>query len=145
MKKILLIFSIALYASGCVQTMNPATPLDLALINAVRLGKLEEIRDLIAKGADINAGDEDGRQELAHVAKAGNLAVVKLLLANGACINAKDYYGWSAIMEAARGNHAETVAYLASKGAKVNTEALNGRISLTNNSRLLSHTRQSLN
>ena len=49
------------------------------LFSAVAAGRLETIRDLLAKGLDVNAVDEEGRTALMNAAESGQSAVASTL------------------------------------------------------------------
>jgi uncharacterized protein len=68
------------------------TELNKALKAAAGLGKVEMVKDLINKGADVQFRDpmENGKTPLVKSILAGHLDVVKVLLENGADINYPD-------------------------------------------------------
>lgn len=74
------------------------TPLTLA----AGRNDLAAAKDLLARGADVNAKDADGYTVLMYAAFYGNAEIVELLLDNGAEVNARDNRGLSALMEAAK-------------------------------------------
>ncbi|MBN2270416.1 MAG: ankyrin repeat domain-containing protein [Sedimentisphaerales bacterium] len=107
------------------RTTRQRTPLDYA----VKGGKVEAVRLLIAEGADINAGDKD-TPVLIQAVISGNTEIAGLLLANGADLNV---VGSSMRMTALhtavlRGNK-EMVQLLIDKGADVNVK-VGGRTAL---------------
>ena len=79
-----------------------------ALWNAVRDGKLEEVRRLLADHADPNASDDEGWTPLHIAAQNGGVDATKLLLEHGANPNSIDHHGngplWYAGNEVARIN-----------------------------------------
>jgi ankyrin repeat protein len=84
---------------------------------AAQEGKMETIALLIAKGANVNAKDEDRWIPL-HVARTKEVA--KLLIAEGADVNAKDWDGVTPLHRAAINGHKEVVELLIANGADVN-------------------------
>lgn len=99
--------------------------------------KLEIIKYLISKGADINATDKDGKNALIlHLGYPEDLDVVKALVggnggflslfkkSNGVDVNAKDNKGKTALMYA---RSLEVVKYLLSKGADINAKDNKGK------------------
>jgi RNA polymerase sigma factor (sigma-70 family) len=109
--------------------------LNEALIRAVKDGKIEEIRDLLTKGADIhvraNKGMKGGSENwplLAFAVEEKNLEIAKLLIEKGADVNAKgiitksqdeNEFFDSILAVAVRRESAEIVELLVSKGADV--------------------------
>lgn len=92
---------------------------------AAQSGDTEEVRRLIAAGADLNALDAEGNAALHLAANNGHLDVVRALLDGGADANAKDAQGWTPIFKAAY-NHemdcgfAPVAQALVDAGADVN-------------------------
>lgn len=67
-----------------------------ALMTAVILNHAKEVPDLLAKGADVNAKDAEGRTALMWAAMGGNTDIVKALLEAGADAGLIDNKGYSA-------------------------------------------------
>jgi ankyrin repeat protein len=67
------------------------------LFEAAREGNLEEIKQLIAKGVDVNVKDNEGWTALMDAAGKGHVACVRMLLDAGADVNAKTDYGYTAM------------------------------------------------
>jgi ankyrin repeat protein len=63
------------------------------LHKAAKEGNLKLVKELVSKGADVNAKDKYGRTPLHYAAKEGHLDVVKFLVSKGADVNAKDEKG----------------------------------------------------
>jgi cytohesin len=66
---------------------------DVSLHMAARYGLTGKLKELIAKGSDINAADSSGQTALHYAARRGYKEIVELLLANGANVNTKDNKG----------------------------------------------------
>ena len=81
---------------------------------------------LLAKGAEVNAKDEDSETPLHEAASKGHLDVVKALLAKGAEVDAKNKYGKTPLLFAAWHDHLDVVKALLSKGAEVNAKTKDG-------------------
>lgn len=65
----------------------------IPLHRAVQNGHLETVSSILAHGADVNAGDDQGTRALHFAAKACQMDIVETLLAHGADINIKDNDG----------------------------------------------------
>jgi hypothetical protein len=87
------------------------------LMAAARAGDVEVVRDLVRRGGEIEARDEDGYTALMYAAGAGELAAVDELIAGGADVNARDSGASTPLMFAAQGGHAEIVRRLLDAGA----------------------------
>jgi ankyrin repeat protein len=87
------------------------------------------MRDLIARGADVNAVyGEEGTTALMDAAEAGNVEMTETLLRGGAHVNVQtmDDDNFAALHCAARGGHLEVVKTLIRHGAKVDVIAKSG-------------------
>ena len=82
------------------------------LFSAASGGDAAAVQALLAKGAELNAKNNDGVTALIVASGNGHLDVVQALLAKGADVNAKDNNGWTALDAAAAGGHAEIRALL---------------------------------
>ena len=89
------------------------------LIGAVKSRDEGKIRDLLEKGADINATDEDGWTVLIYASNNGHLEIVRLLLEKGANINVTNQYGYTSLMRASKNGYLETVKLLLKNGAYI--------------------------
>ncbi len=93
----------------------------IQLLNAAERGFLEQVKDLLDEGANVNAGDSIFKQTaLMKAASNGYLKVVELLLDRGADINAKDQQSTTALMYAASDGRLEVVKLLLERGADAN-------------------------
>ncbi|MFC1636682.1 ankyrin repeat domain-containing protein [Planctomycetota bacterium] len=104
------------------------TPLQEAAYHSKEIVEL-----LLAKGADINAGE--GSWPALHSAlDAGRFDIVDLLLAKGADVNIRDDKGQTPLHIAASyaaWNHPKIVELLLSKGADINAKDNNGKTALS--------------
>ncbi|XP_051998907.1 BRCA1-associated RING domain protein 1 [Xyrauchen texanus] len=89
------------------------TPLHLAAIK----GDLEEVRNLLALGADPNLKDNAGWTPLHEACNLGHLAVVEELLQHGALLNTPGYQNDSPLHDAVRNGHLAVVRLLVERGA----------------------------
>jgi ankyrin repeat protein len=99
-----------------------------ALMNACLEGHLEIVRELLGRGANVNAANRIGFTSLMAACQQGDLEVVRELLAHGANVNASmTTDGWTSIndgmtslMWACVTRHLEIVRELLKQGANVN-------------------------
>ena len=80
-----------------VVNRNGHTP----LMEAAKEGDLEGAKDLIRRGADLEAKSPKGKTALHYAAANGRLQVVNLLLESGADANARDHEWHTPLMLAA--------------------------------------------
>jgi len=72
--------------------------LDEKLLDASKAGNLEKVRDLLNKGANVNAKHADnGMTPLMNASKKGHLDVIQELLAHNADVDIEDNFGNKAI------------------------------------------------
>ena len=105
------------------------------LHTAAKAGNTAKVWALIAKGADINAKNNDPAWTPLHwAAYCGHEAVATLLIANGADINAKTTWRYSPgstpLHLAARNGHTAVAALLIAKGADINAKDNSGETPL---------------
>lgn len=95
------------------------------LWEAARKGDAAAVKDLLAKGADVNAKFRYGATALSYASDKGHTEVVKVLLEHGADVNVKDtFYGATPIIWAAQKGHTEIVRALLDKGASGKEDVL---------------------
>uniref|UniRef100_A0A1L8DIU7 Uncharacterized protein n=1 Tax=Nyssomyia neivai TaxID=330878 RepID=A0A1L8DIU7_9DIPT len=82
-------------------------------------GMVSFVRELIARGADVQAEDIDNWTPLLCAAKEGHVDVVQLLLEHDADQEHRDMGGWSALLWSAYKGHTDVVALLLQRGADV--------------------------
>jgi len=104
----------------CCALLDVAAGINEDLIAAAKAGNLEQVKALVAKGAKIEAGDENGRTALQFAAGGGKLEVVRFLLAKGANAASADNFGNSTLLKAAHGGYTEIVKLLLDKGLDIN-------------------------
>jgi uncharacterized protein len=128
-----------------------------ALRDAVVAGDVARVAGLLAKGANVNAEDKDGRTPLhaaaRHpprgmaellLAKGANVHVqdsdvAELLLARGANVNAHDNGGGTPLHMAAQQGHHQVAELLLAEGAMVNAEDNEGETPLDYAKRAAKH------
>ncbi|MDE0473404.1 MAG: ankyrin repeat domain-containing protein [Gammaproteobacteria bacterium] len=95
-----------------------ATPPDSPVADAAMRGELDEVRELLRSGADVNAPQSDGLTALHWAADNGDAALAGVLIyagANLAPLTRNDAY--TPMHMAARGGHAEVIGQLVEAGA----------------------------
>ena len=91
---------------------------------------LEAAKQLLNKGAEVNANDEYGNTPLHIAAFKADLEVVRLFLHRGANIKAKDSNGNTALHSASNRGHLKVVEVLLAKGAEIEAKDSNGNTPL---------------
>jgi glutaminase len=89
----------------------------MRLLYAASQGDIDELRAVIATGADPNAADYDGRTGLHLAASEGHLAAVNYLLAAGARPDVIDRWGGTPLTDAKRAKHTAVAERLAAQDA----------------------------
>lgn len=101
------------------QAAAPARPPEAGLLESSRLGDLAKVRELISRGAAVDAADRRGLTPLMWASAAGHVAVVRQLLDGGAAVNRRAGDGTTALMLAAANGFVDVVRALVLKGADV--------------------------
>lgn len=105
--------------------------LNKSLIDAAKNGNIVKVKELISRGADVNAKTNQNATALIYASLNGHTETVKELIAKGADLNAKTNEGFTAIMYASQNGHTDVVKELIEKGADVNAKTNNGFTALT--------------
>ena len=100
------------------------------LMEAAKTGDVEAVRDLVNRGADLEAKSEKGKTALHYAAANGHVAVVNTLLENGAVVDARDRDWRTPLMLAAIYGCNHTVQSLISSGADVSAKMLAGNTAM---------------
>ncbi|XP_069489705.1 protein phosphatase 1 regulatory subunit 12B isoform X3 [Ambystoma mexicanum] len=82
-------------------------------------GDTEEVKRLLARGADVNTANVDGLSSLHQACIDENLDVVRFLVENGADVNQQDNEGWTPLHAVASCGYLNIAEYLISHGANV--------------------------
>ena len=104
------------------QDMFAAKP----IVNAVREGDEEKVRQALLKGENPNQNDTSGRPLLMVAVMGGQIAVVETLLKGGAAVDATDREGYTALFQAAQRGDSELVDILLKRNAKPNLQNRQG-------------------
>ena len=89
-----------------------------------------KVGELLAKGADVKARDENGTTTLMIASAKGYCEVVRQLLDKSADVRAQDKDGATALMHASAAGHSEVVGQLLDKGADVHAQDKDGATAL---------------
>ena len=133
--------SLFFYVTCCVSILAAAgvpaaaEDLDVQLVNAAAVNDAAAVRQLIDKGADVNAGRADGATALLWAAHWDDLDTVNALLAAGANVNAADDHGVTALERAAENASLRMVERLLAADAEVNASQVSGLTPLMTASR----------
>ena len=103
---------------GSDEQAEPSPELNAQLIEAVKSNRVDEARELIEEGADVNA--KDATQQSAFLYATSEVgpdpAMVELMLGNGAHVNAKDSYNGTGLIRAADRGYPEIAERLIEAG-----------------------------
>ena len=97
---------------GLIRASLPHVDTEAGLITAVKCGNLFAVEELLDRGADPEAKDNDAQTALMWAAGYGQREMVALLLDRGADPNAEGADGWTALTIAVANCHVETAALL---------------------------------
>src|SRR5207249_4253939 len=102
-----------------------------ALMTAALNGKVDAVKVLLARGAQVNVQEPTrGQSALMWAASEGNTAAAETLIELGADIKAKSKGGFTPLLFAVRDGHSETVRALLTRGANANDAAPDGTSAL---------------
>ena len=127
MKHLLITTIAAVLLVGCGKSQKASSPAnleaDIALLSAAYDGNIEEAKQQLANGADVNVKDKDYRNEtpLQYAVQEGHKEIVELLIANDADVNALSVYG-APLDEAVERDEGEIADLLRKQGAKTGEE-----------------------
>ena len=104
--------------------------LNQELFFAAMTGRTDDMRQLVAKGADVNARSDDGTTALAVAASHGHTETARGLIGLGAEINARYNRGRTALLDSAAHDSTESVKMLIDLGADIVARDDEGRTAL---------------
>jgi len=132
MKKIFLCFVLILQVLTVLFSITFAGELESLLMMYASIGDLVSVRNLVEKGANINARDTLGITALISTVRMGdrNKEVALFLIDKGADISVYDKYGLTPLMHAAEAGSVDIVRALIEKGADLNAQDENGSTAL---------------
>ncbi len=105
--------------------------LDQQMVEAAFVCDLMRVRTLLARGADPNARDDQGRTPIFSAVLGGSVALLGLLLETKADVNARDERGATALHVAAEEVLPEAATLLIGRGADVNAQDEEGNTPLS--------------
>jgi uncharacterized protein len=100
------------------------------LIDAAKKGLVTRVREILQKGADVNARGTWGMTALMWAASKGHVDVVRVLLDKGADVNARANNESTALMWTAFAGHRHLVKLLLDRGAQIDARSNCGRTAL---------------
>lgn len=111
------------------KSLKPLTarpPKTEEFLSAAAEGDINLVREMLGKGAAVNAKSPDGWTALMISASQGYPDMVKLLLDSGANVNEKNDKGQTPLIFAAHWGHQKIVSLLVERGADVNAQMKDG-------------------
>jgi ankyrin repeat protein/tRNA A-37 threonylcarbamoyl transferase component Bud32 len=114
------------YTNSDIEKLQKLLNLDInkMFILSVRFDSKENIKELLERGADVNAKDKDGTSALIYAVKRGDVEIVKMLLERGADVNIKDQFGNSALIYAVKRGDVKIVRMLLDREADINVKSI---------------------
>jgi uncharacterized protein len=100
------------------------------LMDAAKSGNVEAVKDLLNRGADLEAKSEKSKTALHYAAANGYVEIVNLLLGQGAVVDARDRDWHTPLMLAAIYGCNHTVQSLVTNGADVGAKTLVGNTAM---------------
>jgi ankyrin repeat protein len=114
---------------------DEAPKVEVPLVKSIAEGRLDDAKQLLEKGADVNAANSDGTTALMQAAEGtaylpNNGPTVTMLLAKGANVDAQDKRGRTALYRAAAEGQDEVLRILVGQKANLNKKADDGSTAL---------------
>lgn len=99
---------------------------ELEFFEAAVKGHAQLMKDMVERGADVNARDADECTALMRAAQNGHTDAVKFLLSAHAEVDARDKYGWTPLMYAVKNGDTEIARILIAQGAELGARNIAG-------------------
>jgi ankyrin repeat protein len=109
-----------LWASAFALLLGLGAAFAAPLHDAVRSGKIDQVRQALDGGVSVAEPDDAGDPPLVIAALVGNSDIVTLLLQRGADVGIRNKHGLTALHAASYAGNLEIVKLLIAKGAAVN-------------------------
>jgi serine/threonine-protein phosphatase 6 regulatory ankyrin repeat subunit B len=103
---------------------------DAKLIESAWHDRVDDIKDALNAGANIEVVDGKGMSPLVWASLRGNLKSVSLLLEKGANVNCQNRAGWTPLIQASAHGHLAVVRVLLESGADVNKATIHDESAL---------------
>ena len=94
------------------------------MINSASEGDIKTVKQLLEKGANINAWNKNGQTALHEASRNEHADIVKLLIDKGMDVNIEGDCNETALHEASRNGHTDTVQLLIDNGADIESKEL---------------------
>jgi len=108
------------------QTTNAPAPRRDAIFEAASVGNVNQIRQLLNRGININQANPERETALHMAAAKGHYSAVIFLLNNGANLHARTVNNWLPIHHATRFRHAQIANYLKQRGSQIYAKTSDG-------------------
>jgi hypothetical protein len=107
---------------------NTKTELSKELLEAVSLGYMDIVVDLVKRGADINYQNAYLETPMHQAAARGHLKVMKYLVDHGARLSPITTANWTPLHHAVRFGHHDTANYLLENGVRLDINSSEGTV-----------------
>lgn len=95
---------------------------DHQFVLSTKNGRFDVAKAFFAKGANVNAKDDDGRTSLYYAARSGDCTFANFLLGNQAKVDTKDHSNGTPLLEAVSSGSLEAIKLLLDHGADIEAE-----------------------
>lgn len=120
----IVLLGLAAVGSGVRMSSRPTRPLrpsttHAPLAEAASAGDLDQVRQLVAQGSDLDAPTRDGATALLWATARADSEMMRVLIEAGASVDRPNRYGVTPLLQAARAGDADLVEQLLAAGARV--------------------------
>ncbi len=130
--------SLSILAVQCSDHTKGNPQINKSLRNAASKNKLQEVKSLLAKGADVNSKNSSKMTALHFAAAYNHLEVCKVLIDHGANVNAKNFKGMTPLHWPAKQGYIKVVKLLLKHGSDPHSRNNDGKtpIDLANSKKI---------